>query len=147
MPDTDRKIRDAEAADLPSLAELMNELGYATSVADMKIRFQNISNHADYKTLIALEGHEIVGMVGVTKNYSYEQNGIFARVVALVTKSAYRRSGVGKCLIEAAENWAREIGAAKLLVNCGNREERTTAHSFYKNFGYEIKSSGYVKGL
>ena len=147
MPEFSRKIRDAEAADIVDLAELMNELGYSTSVAEMKARFENIWNHNDYKTLIAIEGGQIIGMVGITKNYSYEQNGVYARIIALITKSAYRQSGVGNSLVKAAENWASEIGATKVLVNCGNREERTAAHAFYKNLGYEVKSSGYVKGL
>ena len=140
-------IREAQAADIPALTQLMNELGYYTTVDEMKKRFMNIQNHPDHKTFIAITGTEVSGMVGVTKNFSYEQNGIYVRVLALVTHSRFRQQGIGKKLTEVAENWAREIGAEKVLLNCGNREERAIAHLFYEKMGYQVKSSGYIKKL
>ena len=140
-------IREAGMVDISALAELMNELGYNTTVDEMKTRFENIQNHIDHKTFIAIIDTDISGMVGVSKNYSYEQNGIYVRVLALVTHSRFRHKGIGKKLLEVAENWAREIGAEKILLNCGNREERAVAHLFYKKMGYQVKSSGFVKKL
>ncbi len=140
-------IREAEPTDIFDLTELMTELGYATSIDEMKTRFENIKNHKDHQTFVATDGKEILGMVGLSKNFSYEQNGIYVRVLALVTRSGSRQKGIGKKLMEVAENWAREIGANKVLLNCGNRDERAIAHLFYKKIGYEIKSSGFVKKL
>ena len=140
-------IREAGTDDIPALAEFMNELGYNTTMDEMRTRFENIQNHIDHKTFLAITDTEISGMVGVSKNYSYEQNGIYVRVLALVTQSRFRHKGIGKKLLEAAENWAREIGAEKVLLNCGNREERTIAHLFYKKMGYQVKSSGFIKKL
>ena len=147
MQSTKIIIREAELTDIPALAELMNDLGYATSMDEMTSRFKNIKNHKDYKTFLATHGTEILGMVGLSTNYSYEQNGIYVRVLALVTRNKFRQKGIGKKLMEVAENWAREIGANKVLLNCGNREEREIAHAFYKKIGYQIKSSGFVKKL
>jgi GNAT superfamily N-acetyltransferase len=86
-------------------------------------------------------------MVGMTKNYFYEQNGIYVRVLALVTSYGFRQNGIGRKLMEASENWAREIGAGIILLNCGNREERKVAQQFYQNIGYQIKSSGFIRKL
>ncbi len=140
-------IREAESSDSFALAELMNELGYDTTADEMKIRFEHIQTRQDYKTFVAIIDTQILGMIGFTKNYSYEQNGIYVRVAALVAGSEFRQTGIGKKLMEAAENWAREIGADKILLNCGNREERTIARAFYQKIGYQIKSSGFVKKL
>ena len=140
-------IREAEPTDISALTELMNELGYPTSIDEMKTRFENIKNHKDHQTFVAADEKEILGMVGLSKNFSYEQNGIYVRVLALVTRSRFRQKGIGKKLMDVAENWAREIGANKVLLNCGNRDERAIAHLFYKKIGYEIKSSGFVKKL
>ena len=140
-------IREADPADIPALTELMNELGYHTTVDEMKTRFENFQNHQDYKTFIAVTDNEISGIVGLTKNFSYEQNGIYVRVLALVTHTKLRQKGIGKKLMEVAENWAREIGAEKILLNCGNRKERAIAHLFYEKVGYHVKSSGYIKKL
>jgi len=147
MQSTKIIIREAEPADIFALTELMNELGYDTTIDEMKVRFENIQNHSDHKTFIATADTAILGMVGLSKNYSYEQNGIYVRVLALVTRSSCRQKGIGKKLMDVAENWAREIGADKVLLNCGNREERETAQLFYKKIGYQIKSSGFVKKL
>ena len=140
-------IRQAETGDISALTELMNELGYTTTMDEMKTRFENIQNHPDHKTFIALTDSKISGMVGVTKNFSYEQNGIYVRVLALVTHSRFRKRGIGKKLMEVAENWAKEIGAEKVLLNCGNREERAIARLFYEKIGYQVKSSGFIKKL
>jgi len=138
-------IREAEMADISALMELMNELGYNTTMDEMRTRFENIQNHIDHKTFLAITDTEISGMVGMSKNYSYEQNGVYVRVLALVTHSRFRHKGIGKKLLEAAENWAREVGAEKVLLNCGNREKRAIAHLFYKKMGYLVKSSGFIK--
>ena len=140
-------IREAEPTDIVALTELMNELGYNTTLDEMKTRFVNIQTHKDYKTFIATDDIQILGMVGLSKNYSFEQNGIHVRVLALVTRSNFRQKDIGKKLMDVAENWAREIGADKVLLNCGNREERAIAQLFYKKIGYQIKSSGFIKKL
>jgi len=140
-------IRDAEPADIPALTELMNELGYYTTMDEMKKRFENIQSHQDYKTFIAITDTAISGMAGATKNFSYEQNGIYVRVLALVTHRKFRQQAIGKKLMEFVENWAREIGAEKILLNCGNREERAIARLFYEKIGYQVKSSGFIKKL
>jgi len=147
MQSTTIIFREAEPADMVALTELMNELGYKTTLDEMKTRFADIQNHKDYKTFIAVDDTEILGMVGLSRNYSYEQNGIYVRVLALVTRSGFRQKGIGKKLMDLAENWAREIGADKVLLNCGNREEREIARLFYKKIGYQIKSSGFIKKL
>lgn len=147
MQDGKLIIREAELADTQALAGLMNELGYDTTIDEMKTRFENIQKHQDYRTFVAESDTQILGMVGLSKNYSYEQNGIYVRVLALVTTSKFRQMGIGKKLMGVAENWAKEIGADKVLLNCGNREERAIAQLFYKKAGYQIKSSGFVKKL
>lgn len=147
MQDSKLTIREAELTDISGLTELMNELGYVTAIDEMKIRFDQIQNHKDYKTFVVLFDKKIIGMVGLTKNYSYEQNGIYVRVLALVTNSGFRQIGVAKKLMNAAEKWTKEIGADKILLNCGNRKERTAAKNFYTKIGYQIKSSGFVKKI
>jgi GNAT superfamily N-acetyltransferase len=140
-------IREAELTDVPALSGLMNELGYSTTENEMLARFRNIQSHTDFKTFVAMIDTQVVGMIGLTRNYSYEENGIYVRVLALVTSYKLRQNGIGKRLMQVAEDWAKEIGANKILLNCGNREERKVAHSFYKKIGYEVRSSGFTKRI
>ena len=125
----------------------MSELGYNSTAEQMAARIENIRHHIDFKTFIATYENEVVGMVGLTKNFSYENDGIYVRVLALVTHSKFRRKRIGNTLMETAENWAKEIGATKVLLNCGTRQERTVAHKFYEKIGYQIKSLGFVKNI
>ena len=80
-------IREAEPEDIFALTQLMNELGYDTTIDEMKIRFENIQSHKDYKTFVLTIDTQVSGMMGLTKNYFYEQNGIYIRVLAPTSPS------------------------------------------------------------
>jgi GNAT superfamily N-acetyltransferase len=141
------RIRDASPEDVEALALLMNELGYPTTIGEMSTRFQNISVHPDYKTIVAVLNEDIVGMAGLFKGAFYEKNGLYMRILAFVVKQSSRKLGIGKLLIKASEDWAIEQGLNTILINSGNRDERQAAHAFYQKMGYAVKSSGFVKEL
>lgn len=140
-------IRDARPEDVEELTSLMTDLGYPTTVEEFRARFEHISAHPDYRTIVAVRGEEIVGMAGLSKNIYYEMNGNYMRIVAFVVKQNSRKLGIGKMLIDASEAWAREQGLHTVLVNSGARAERYAAHAFYQKMGYAVKSSGFVKKL
>ena len=140
-------IRDACVNDIEELTLLMTDLGYPASVAEMQTRFKNIFAHPDYRTIIAVVNNEIVGMAGLFKGIYYEKNGSYMRILAFVVKETSRKSGIGKLLIKASEDWAFEQGLNSVLISSGNRDERKAAHAFYQKMGYAVKSSGFVKEL
>ena len=139
--------RDANYGDTAALTMLMNELGYPTTHAEMKARFKAIEGHHDYKTILAVNGANVVGMAGLAKGIFYEKNGMYIRIVAFVVKQNHRRPGIGEALITATENWAAEQGIHTIYINSRNADERKAAYSFYQKMGYVIKSSGFVKQL
>ncbi|MGQ3480701.1 hypothetical protein [Paenibacillus sp. TY11] len=47
------KIRASRQEDIPALAYLMEELGYPTSVEEMKQRYDRIASDPNYHTLVA----------------------------------------------------------------------------------------------
>ncbi len=49
-------------------------------------------------------------------------------------KSKFRRNGIGKALLCAVENWAKDTGACGVRLVTG--ETRTEAHAFYRHCGY-----------
>lgn len=141
------EIRDATLNDVNELTILMEQLGYPTTIENMETRFKNIALNPDYKTFVAISEGSVVGMIGLLKGYYYEMDGYYVRIVALVVNTRYRNKGIGKKLIEEAENWSRNIGATGIGLNSGNRPERVNAHTFYINRGYIEKSIGFVKSL
>jgi GNAT superfamily N-acetyltransferase len=140
-------VRDAHKGDLAELTALMTDLGYPATLPEFTVRFENISAHADYRTIVAVLNDEIVGMAGLSKNIFYEMNGLYMRILAFVVKREARNLGIGKILIEASEEWAKQQGLNAVVISSGNRQEREAAHVFYKKMGYAIKSSGFVKKL
>ncbi len=141
------EIRKATKNDIPQLVYLMEQLGYPTSVDKMQIRFNNIESNPNYHTLIAEMDGKVVGLAGLCTGLFYEFDGSYVRIVAFVVDSNYRRKGIGKKLIQEAENWSRKQGAITIGLNSGNREERKAAHQFYLSMGYIDKSVGFSKNL
>lgn len=140
-------IRNATPADAPGLADLITQLGYPTTPDQMAARFNVVSSHADYQMLLAEDHLGPVGLVGLHCGLSWEFDGCYVRVGALVVSSRARHQGVGEALIAAAEQWGREMGASRLILNCGNRPERAIAHQFYPAMGFSITTTGYSKKL
>ena len=140
-------IRDYILSDLESLAILTTELGYPTTVSEMEARLVEISKNPNCRTIVAENETQVIGYIGLLKSNSWEHNECYVRIQALVVKSEYRKYGIGKSLIAYAESWGREVGARSIVLNCGNREERNSAHKFYVSVGFEAKSTGYKKDV
>ena len=58
-----------------------------------------------------------------------------AEVTALVVRENYRSQGVGKMLMERAEEWARAQNCAMIGLRSNVIRER--AHMFYQRLGYQ----------
>ena len=140
-------FRDAREDDTAVMASLITDLGYPTNAAEMAQRFKNIVHKPDYKTILALTGDEIVGLAGCHLGQFYEKNIQYLRVLVFVVKHTARNQGIGKILLAECERWAIQQGISSIIINSGNRDERIIAHAFYKDQGYEVKSSGFVKEL
>jgi len=140
-------IRKAIQKDVSQLAILMGELGYPTTTDEMETRFSKISLNPLYNTQVAEKNGVIVGMIGMMLGFSYDKNEDYVRIVALVVDSEYRKLGIGKKLIEKAEEWAKGQGANKMALNSGNRSERDDAHHFYIKQGFEGSATGFYKSL
>lgn len=141
------QIRDAKLLDAASIALLINQLGYPTSVEQMKKRLESLSQKENYRTLVAVSDHLVVGLLGMGINLFWEQDGSYVRVQVLVTSQSHRGQGIGNLLMQNCEAWAEEVKASAICLTCGNRAEREAAHLFYQQMGFVHKSSGYVKKL
>lgn len=138
-------IREAESEDVEALAGLMTDLGYPSSPESMRERFGRISSHPAYHTLVAEHEGHVIGMAGMETGYYYEMDEGYARISAFVVSSRYRRLGVGKALIQAAELQARRVGADNIFLNSG--KHRPDAHRFYEESGYEVTGYRFFKML
>lgn len=127
------------------MAQLVTELGYPSSPAEIRERLRAILQDDDYHTLVAEAGASLHGFVGVRLGRYYEKNGTFAQIAALVVSEAARGSGVGAALLGEAEAWALSRGAVDVWVNSHRR--RREAHRFYESRGYEKTGFRFRKPL
>jgi GNAT superfamily N-acetyltransferase len=86
-------------------------------------------------------GHGIVGYLLGNRHLTFLANGPVAWVEELMVDENNRRSGLGRRLMEHAEQWARSTGAAYLAL------ASRRAGPFYLAVGYEDSAVYYKKAL
>jgi predicted N-acetyltransferase YhbS len=76
-------IRSATIADSVRVAGLVSAFGYPTSGAQMHKRLESILCDDDYDTLVACDGDDIVGFIGMRVGALYESDGCYGQIMAL----------------------------------------------------------------
>ena len=84
-------------------------------------------------TFVARVGGEVVGMVAVSEQRHWSGD-LDAYVGELATAARHERRGVGRALLDRAEQWARERGLARITLETG--AANTGARAFYSALGY-----------
>ena len=90
---------------------------------------QAISSH-DAIVLVADEGGRLVGFLTGYQDLHSVRFGYRAWVEDFAVDPERRSRGVGKLLLDAAKDWARERGATHLELD--SAETRRDAHRFYE---------------
>lgn len=133
--------------DLEAIHQLTLQLGYPTSIENIQRRWQHIHQNPLCHTLVIENQHRVIGYTGFIEQYSWEFDDGFIRVQAFVIDEAHRGQGIGKILMNAVEQEAKQRGLKRILLNSGNRAERYPAHAFYLSQGFESYSIGFTKYL
>ncbi|WP_272899178.1 GNAT family N-acetyltransferase [Caldalkalibacillus salinus] len=141
------QIREFKMSDLKDVVGLMEDLGYPTNLQEMQCRMENILALSMYSTFVAEENDKVVGMIGLRELYIYEESKPFVQISLLVTSKEERGKGIGKSLINKAEEWGVNRGASTMFLTSGIKPEREAAHSFYKSQGFEINGYRFTKQL
>ena len=138
-------IRRAEEGDAPALAELMTQLGYPTRADEMRLRLRELLPAKTFATFVAVESLEVIGVIGLSISHSYEHNERTGKIVALAVDERWRRKGVGRKLIAAAEDYFASERVGRIAVTSHFR--RSEAHEFYESLGYERTGFRFIKQL
>ena len=129
-------IRPAAPGDAPTLARLLDQLGYPTDAAEIPERIEKIAAYPGTMVLVAeTESGEPVGMVTVHLFPTMHTSEPAAWLTAVVVDEKARGQGVGSALVKRAEEWAIKHGAHRLSLTSALHRER--AHEFYKSRDYE----------
>ena len=139
------RVRPAEERDAPAIAALTTQLGYPSDASQLRMRLQRTAGNPDVCALVAEQGTDIVGMIGLMVFHSFVHDRPHGYITSLVVDESVRGAGTGSTLLAAAEAWFRESGVDKATVTSHLRRE--AAHRFYERRGYEFNGRRYVKSL
>lgn len=132
------RLRDATAADVDSLAPLLEQLGYPTEVDTLRQRFARVSASGE-RVIVAEAGADIVGLMTVHPClHLLHRPRPVARITTLVVRDSARGTGVGRALVGEAERIGRAEGCEMIEVTSNMR--RDDAHAFYERLGYDRTS-------
>jgi GNAT superfamily N-acetyltransferase len=143
-PEPKPQIRDAKGADAPRLVELIHELGHEI---DEKAVRRNLAvlKKTDERPLVATLGKTVVGLAGIHRMVTVHRPAPVGRITILIVTKEAQGHGIGRMLVEAAEQALRKAGCRILEVTSNDR--RAPAHAFYRHLGYERTSMRFMKKL
>lgn len=143
-PEPKLKLRGAKPGDAPRLVELVGELGYPITEKQVKRNLTALEK-SDETPIIATLDKKVVGFCGVGRRVVIHRPAPLGRITALVVDKNARGRGIGRKLVEAAEEWMRARGC--VLVEVTSNDRLTAAHAFYRHMGYERSSIRFFKAL
>ena len=134
-------IREFEYKDKTAIQRLLGILtGREMSESDLRNRLDFIAfSSIDSLYVYDVDG-SVIGLLGFRIRENIEENSRYGEISVLVVDTNYQKQGIGKQLIEFAEQLAQKSNCkGTWLVSGFGREEK--AHQFYKTNGYV--STGY----
>jgi GNAT superfamily N-acetyltransferase len=138
------QIRDAMPGDAPRLVELIHQLGHEI---DEKTVRENLAtlDKAGETPIVATLDKAVVGLIGVHRMVTVHRPAPVGRIPVLVVAQEAKGHGIGRMLVEAAEQWCRARGCKLMEVTSNDR--RAEAHAFYRHMGYERSGIRFFKKL
>lgn len=135
-------IRRARKEDAAAIADLAGQLGYPSTREQVERRLERVLPDAAHAVFVAqAPGGKMAGWMHVFGYHVLEADPR-AEVAGLVVDAAQRGGGVGRLLMQQAEQWAREKGYT--AVNLRSNIVRHEAHAFYQRIGYEMPKTQHV---
>jgi GNAT superfamily N-acetyltransferase len=134
-------MRLARIDDAAEMARLAGELGYPMSITERARRLGVLLPNDLHYVAVAAKDDHLLGWVHVEHRFSLE-GGDRAEVMGLVVDSSARRHGLGRELVDVAENWARTRGLAAVTVR--SNAARELSHPFYEALGYSREKTQHV---
>ena len=138
------EIREALPDDAEQLIALIELLPHRVTAAGVRERIERISVD-DFPQLVAVDDGAIVGLCGLHRMTAIHREQPVGRITILVVAEAARGKGVGRQLVDAAEEMLRAAGCG--MIELTSNDWLVEAHQFYRKIGYEKTSKRFAKKL
>lgn len=129
-------IRNGCLEDVLLLQDLMAQLGYRLDPLSLTQNMNAYLNDPDRAILVAEVEGKGVGCMAIDIAQTFHRKGKHMRIVSLVVDSSWRGKGIGKSLLQAAEDLARQRGCWVVELTSSSRREADGTHDFYVRQGY-----------
>ena len=128
-------VRQMHPEDAAAVAALTTQLGYPSTEDEIRRRYDLIKDRSDARLFVAEESGNVVGWIHVQATHLLDCDQR-AEIWGLVVGEGRRGAGVGRRLVEAAEEWAKSCGLGVMALR--SNQLRTGAREFYQRLGYVI---------
>ena len=139
------EIRACTPDEAAAVSTLLSELGYTVPIRQATENIQELSKTGADPIIVAVAEDRVVGFLAAHLCRMLQYASPVVRVTALVVEHPARHRGVGRLLMEHAE----QIGSAagREFVELTSAMNRAQAHAFYRSIGYEPNSFRFRKPL
>ncbi len=135
------KIFQATLAQANEISALCATMGYEATPREVRDRLEKILSHDDHRFFVANNDGQIVGFChGYLRILAEVPEAI--EIGGLAVSDSAQGKGVGRSLVAAVEEWAREMGIKTVVLS--SNIKRTEAHDFYKHVGYTTQKQQYA---
>jgi GNAT superfamily N-acetyltransferase len=139
------KVRAAVPEDGAAISALLGQLGYPVSTRQVAERMRALNAGASDPVFVAEADDKIAGLLALHLCGMPQYAEPVMRITVLVVEQSVRRRGIGKSLMERAEQIAIAAGCG--LIELTSANDRSEAHAFYRSLAYEANSLRFRKAL
>jgi len=138
------ELREAKTGDAAALVRLIGLLDHDVDDKGVRKRISALSK-GGLAPLVATLEKDVIGLCGIDSMTAIHRDQPVGRVNILVVAEAARGQGIGRMLLEAAEQRLKKLGCG--MVEITSNDRLAEAHAFYRHMGYERTSIRFVKAL
>ena len=136
------KVRAATSRDAASIGNLLSQLGYDVSAAEVARRVAVLEREDKHLLLVAADdGDKPLAVLHAFRRDALEKSPQVT-VQSLVVDASARRLGTARLLMQATEDWAAAQGIVE--VGLSTRIDRTESHAFYESIGYRRAATAHL---
>ncbi|MCP0887986.1 GNAT family N-acetyltransferase [Ligilactobacillus sp. WILCCON 0076] len=112
------------------------ELGYDYPINKTNTNIKKLLSDPKHHFILVFEDENTHQVVGYVHAQLYEEtySDTLFNILALAVNNSFQHKGIGKKLMLAIEEKAKELNITAIRLNSG--EERTAAYRFYEKIGY-----------
>lgn len=130
--------------DITQLTGLMNQwddLPHELSIDYIVNKLQKISTMKNSIVLVAEDNESNLAGYAFLTEVVFLGMEPFIELQSILVNRVHRRQGIGKALMNASEEWARNNGFHEIVLS--SRIHLNNAHKFYEGLGYKTYKQSY----